>query len=212
MCGRFTITDPRRVAACYGAAVIGELPARFNVAPSQEVAAVIAPGRIELLRWGLVPAWADDPSIGNRLVNARAESLERKPAFRDALRTRRCLILADGFYEWRRDGKVRRPFFVRLRGGTPFAFAGLWAERQGVRTCTIVTTEANALVAPIHDRMPAILRPEHEARWLDPSVRDPGDLVDALEPFPSHLMEAWEVSTRVNKPDHEEPANIEPVE
>ena len=200
--------NPRQLALRYGVAATALSP-RYNVAPTQDVPALVRPGELVMLRWGLVPAWAKDLSIGNRLLNARAETLERRSAFREALRTRRCLILADGFYEWMKEDHRRRPFFLRLKGGAPFAFAGLWDEWRGIGSCTIVTTDANAVVAPIHDRMPVIARPELEARWLDPSVHDSADLVEVLEPFPSHLMETWEVSSLVNNPDHEEPGCIE---
>ena len=219
MCGRFTLSNPRQLALRFDLAALAEQPARFNVAPTQPVPCVVvhAAGRqLEMLRWGLVPAWARDLSVGNRMINARAESLESKPAFRDALRGRRCLVLADGFFEWKKDGRARRPFHIRLRTREPFAFAGLWDEwrapnGQVVRSCTIVTTDANALIEPLHDRMPVILLPEAESLWLDPTVGDLADLVDVLKSYPSHLMETLEVSPTVNSPAHEGPECLEPV-
>jgi putative SOS response-associated peptidase YedK len=210
MCGRFTITDPRQLALRFDLAELAELPARFNVAPTQPVPMVVMGGRIAMARWGLVPSWAKDPSVGSRMINARAESLETKPAFRDALGARRCLVLGDGFFEWKKEGPLRRPFYLHLASDAPFAFAGLWDEWRGpdgllVVSCTIVTTGPNALVAPIHDRMPAILLPDAEARWLDPNVQDLADLVEVLQPYPSHLFEAFEVARTVNSPAHDVP-------
>lgn len=210
MCGRFTITDPRQLALRFDLAELAELPARFNVAPTQPVPVVVMGRRLVMARWGLVPSWAEDPKVGSRMINARAESLEARPAFRDALGARRCLVLADGFFEWKKEGRLRRPFYLHLASGAPFAFAGLWDEWRGpdgqrVLTCTVVTTDPNALVAPIHDRMPAILLPDAEARWLDASVQDLADLAEVLQPYPSHLMEAFEVSSTVNSPAHDVP-------
>lgn len=219
MCGRFSITDPRQLALRFDLAALAELPPRFNVAPTQPVPTLVPgsgepAGRVLVLaRWGLIPSWAKDPAVASRMINARAESLETKPAFREALHARRCLVLADGFFEWKKEGRERRPFYLHLASGEPFAFAGLWDEWRApsgerVRTCTIVTTDANALVEPIHDRMPAILLPDAEARWLDAGVQDLADLVDLLQPYPSHRMEAFEVSSLVNKPAHDEPACV----
>ena len=210
MCGRFTITDPRQLALRFDLAELAELPARFNVAPTQPVPVVTMQHRLVMARWGLVPSWAKDLSVGSRMINARAESLETRPAFKDALPARRCLVLGDGFFEWKKEGKLRRPFHLHLASGAPFAFAGLWDEwrapdGQLVVSCTIVTTDPNALVAPIHDRMPAILLPEAEARWVDPSIQDLADLVEVLQPYPSHLMEAFEVASTVNSPANDVP-------
>ena len=218
MCGRFTLADPRQLALRYDLAELADLAPRFNVAPTQPVPAVVSTGggRLVHMRWGLVPSWAKDLSIGSRMINARAESLETRPAFRDALRARRCLVLADGFFEWKKEGRDRRPFHLRLATAEPFAFAGLWDEWRApdgalVRSCTIVTTDPNALVAPLHDRMPAILLAESEARWLDPTVQDLADLVDILQPYPSHLMETFEVAKVVNNVANDVPACVERV-
>jgi putative SOS response-associated peptidase YedK len=167
-------------------------------------------------RWGLVPPWARDAATGNRLINARAETVSEKPAFRRAYRERRCLVPADGFYEWRREGAVKRPFYIRMRDGAPFAFAGIWERWEGIRgesveTCAILTTEPNDLMAPIHDRMPLILPPEEYGRWLDPSVRATESLAPLLRPFPSGPLEAYPVGRTVNNPQTEGPSLIRPA-
>ena len=149
-----------------------------------------------LLHWGLVPSWADDPAIGNRMINARAETAADKPSFRTALRRRRCLVVADGFYEWQKLGKRRQPMFIHMRDDRPLAFAGLWeswegADHSALESCTILTTAANDLVRPIHDRMPVIVAPEDYGRWLDPAVQKPEPILPLLRPYPSEPMEAY---------------------
>lgn len=211
MCGRFTLFEPDKVLAKeFGVSGIPSLPPRYNIAPSQSVAAVRATsagsGReIAILRWGLIPSWSKDPAIGNRLINARAETVREKPSFRNAFRRHRCLIPANGFYEWQRQERGKQPFFVRMRDKRLFAFAGLWdrwesPEEGAIETCTILTTAANAVLAPIHDRMPVILPPGEYDRWLDPSLRDPDSLAPLLVPFPPEEMLAFPVSPRVNTP------------
>ena len=198
---------------------------RYNVAPSQDVAVVLAAGEgrtLAMLRWGLIPAWAKDQAIGHKLINARSETAAEKPSFRSAFRARRCLIPADGFYEWRREGKTRQPWLFGLRGGAPFAFAGLWerwtvpedaaltgslAERSPgdeVETCTILTTAANETVAPVHGRMPVILPGDTYGPWLE------GKDV-ALAPYPADDMTAHPVSALVNRPTNDDPRCVEPV-
>jgi putative SOS response-associated peptidase YedK len=212
MCGRFTLTaDPGVVARRFGAppAQGGSTRPRYNVAPTQPVVTVTDDGtrRLEPMRWGLVPRWAKDAKGGARMINARAETLAERPAYRGALRRQRCLIPADGFSEWAEGAggrKAKQPMHVRLRTGEPFAFAGLWDEwrppagSEPLRTCTIVTTEANALVAAFHHRMPVILAPEVEAVWLDPGLTDPEHLRSLLVPYPAEAMEAYPVSPEVN--------------
>ena len=195
--------------------------ARFNIAPTQPVPVVrmtpqpAAPQRqFVLLHWGLVPSWADDPAIGNRMINARAETAADKPSFRTALRRRRCLVAADGFYEWQKLGKRRQPMFIHMRDDRPFALAGLWeswegADHSALDSCTILTTEANDIVRPIHDRMPVIVAPEDYGRWLDPAVQQPGPILPLLRPYPSAPMEAYPVSTWVNSPTRDEPRCVE---
>jgi putative SOS response-associated peptidase YedK len=192
------------------------------------------------LRWGLVPSWAKDPAISNRLINARAESAAEKPAFRAAMRRRRCLIVADGFYEWRQGGgagrrggeegdspifaetkigtvpRAKQPYLIRLRGDRPFAFAGLWeaweaSDHTALETCTILTTAANDLVRPIHDRMPVILRASGYTTWLDPAIDDPRQLMPLLAPYASDEMEAQPVGDFVNSPTHDSPQCVEPM-
>ncbi|HEX8199940.1 MAG TPA: SOS response-associated peptidase, partial [Isosphaeraceae bacterium] len=212
MCGRYTLRAPNReVAAAFDLPEVPEIPARYNIAPTQPVPAVrTTPDGIgrELvsLRWGLIPSWADDPAIGNRMINARAETVASKPAYRRPFRTRRCLIVGDGFYEWRQHDGRKQPYYIRRKDDRPFAFAGLWdqwgRDAEVVRSCTIITTEANELMAPIHDRMPVIVPPAAYGLWLDPAVLDPGPLREVLRPYPPGELEAFPVSTFVNRPAH----------
>ena len=168
------------------------------------------------LRWGLIPSWADDPAIGNRLINARAETAAQKLAFRAAMRQRRCLVVADGFYEWQRTGRQKVPYLIRMRDDRPFGFAGLWESWEGpdhsaVESCTILTTEANDLVCPLHDRMPVIIAPSDYDRWLDPAETNAQQLMPLLRPYPSDQMTAYAVNPLVNSPANDEPACIEPA-
>jgi len=191
------------------------MPPRYNVCPSQEVPIVAntPQPKIDFASWGLVPSWG---SAGVRpLINARAESLASNRTFKDALRKRRCLLPADGFYEWKTTPTGERcPVYFRLKNGKPFAFAGLWeGTRVGgelAKTCTIITTNSNSLIEPIHDRMPVILMEEDYKRWLDAAEKEPEDLLAMLRPFPAQEMEAVEVSKLVNSPKNEGPECIEP--
>ena len=222
MCGRYTLHARREALAdAFDLDEVPELPLRYNIAPTQNVPVVrLDPDsgrrRVAMLRWGLIPSWADDPTIGNRMINARAETVASKPAFRSAFRRRRCLVLADGFYEWAATGgKAKTPFHFRRRDGRPFAFAGLWERRekgpQPVESCTLITTEPNAVVAPVHDRMPAILRPEHYQQWLDPDEQGADELDALLGPLPDELMEGFTVGRLVNSPSRDDPRCIEPA-
>jgi putative SOS response-associated peptidase YedK len=221
MCGRFTMATPGQVIAeVFGLDDVPELSPRFNIAPTQAVAAVRARagGRRELvaLTWGLIPSWSKDRTIGSRMINARAETVGEKPAFRAALRARRCLVLADGFYEWQRIGTRKQPHHIRMRDGRPFAFAGLWErwtppEGDPVESCTIITTLPNEVVAPIHDRMPAILAPADLDCGLDPGVRDPVPVTALLRPYPSGDMTAYPVGLRVNSPGADDPSCVVPT-
>ncbi len=221
MCGRYTrisILDAILQAfeitqnAC-------DLAPSYNIAPTQPIAVIQeASGirRLVTLRWGLIPSWAKDPEIGNRMINARAETLTQKRSFRQAFKKRRCLIVADGFYEWQKQGTAKIPLYIRLKSGEPFGFAGLyeyWTSPEGtsIGTCTIITTEANALLRPIHDRMPVILPKEHHARWLDPAIEDEKLLLSLLQPIGAGEMEAYEVSRLVNSPKHNSSACIQPI-
>jgi putative SOS response-associated peptidase YedK len=221
MCGRFTLsTSPQKLTELLPLFDIPDLAPRYNIAPTQPVAAArIVPGpdrrEVALLRWGLVPSWAEDPSIGNRMINARAETVAEKPSFRAAFRKRRCLILADGFYEWQKVGGKKQPFFIHLRDSEPFAFAGLWEhwerDDQSLETCTILTTAANELVRPLHERMPVILAPEAFDRWLDPANQTAAGLAELLRSYSAEAMALYPVDTRVNNPRNDEPACIMPM-
>ena len=222
MCGRFTLwlQFGDLVKAFPEFEFTEELSPRYNIAPSQPVAVVPNDGsrRVRLFQWGLVPFWAKDPKIGYRLINARAETLAEKPAFRAAYRRRRCLILADGFYEWRTEPgrRLKAPFYVRLASGEPFAFAGLWEvwrpDDTPLYSCVIITTDSNALLTPIHDRMPVILPRDAYELWLSPHEMRPRDLVHLLRPYPSEEMVAYPVSRTVNDPTVDVPACIEPAQ
>jgi putative SOS response-associated peptidase YedK len=213
MCGRYTLATPAgRLAEQFGIAGSSvELPPSYNVAPTQGVAAVVEEGgqrRLEVLRWGLIPPWADDPQIGSRMINARSETAPGKPSFRRAFRERRCLIPADGFYEWRRTNGAKQPYFIHMEGGGPFAFAGLWESWSKGGEGEVRTTEANTLVGEIHDRMPVILAADAYDVWLDPaSERD--ELTALLAPYPEDGMEAYPVSRFVNSPQNNDPRCIE---
>lgn len=223
MCGRFTLHhDANEIAERFAAEVDPLLEPRYNIAPTQPVIAVLQEQArtIENLRWGLVPSWAKDIGIGSRLINARVETIAEKPSFRSALARRRCLIPADGFYEWREADNPeeggRTPMHIRRRDGALFAFAGLWEEWSGpdgspLRTCTIITGTPNPLLAPIHDRMPMILRREEEDDWLYPGRHDTQSLLSLLAPYPANEMEAYAVSRKVNAPSVDIAANIAPI-
>ena len=220
MCGRYSLT-----------ADLGELALRFefdgdrltfqptyNVAPTQEVLTVVGgeTRRGGFMRWGLIPHWAKGASNGSRMINARAETVGENPAFRDALRRRRCLVLADGFYEWQRVGRVKRPMRVVMRSGDLFAFAGLWPvwrdpAGNAIPSCTIITTAANDLLRPIHDRMPLVLPSDIEGLWLDRGVDDPIALADVLSPHLADTMDTYEVSALVNSVANDGPEVIEAV-
>ncbi len=219
MCGRFILMSPGRdLAERFQLDEEPSLVPRYNIAPTQMVAVVrLDPvsgrRRLALLKWGLVPFWAKDPVLGPRLINARAESAAEKPAFRAAFKHRRCLVPADGFYEWRKSPGKRQPYLIGMADDSSFAFAGLWeqwkgADGQAIESCTILTTNANELVAPLHDRMPVVLLPEDYGLWLDTKIREPGSLVALLRPFPSGEMKSRPVSFKVNKATAEGPELI----
>ncbi|MDH3598177.1 MAG: SOS response-associated peptidase [Candidatus Tectomicrobia bacterium] len=222
MCGRFTLASEVEQLQERFAFEPGEMvvPPSYNIAPGQDVVAVVRDGaanRAGWLRWGLVPSWAKDVKIGYKMTNARAETVAEKPSFRSALRQRRCLVLADGYYEWRREGKQKIPMYIRLGSRNPFAFAGLWetwqgAEGEPLSTCTILTTAANAALQAIHQRMPVILDPDRETLWLDREVTDPERLLPLLTPAMPESIEAYAVSTWVNSARNNSPACIEPLE
>ncbi|MYD35423.1 MAG: SOS response-associated peptidase [Dehalococcoidia bacterium] len=218
MCGRFSlISDLSELQLRFDFEnPLTDYVPRFNISPTQDVLTVRwedGHNVGEYMRWGLIPSWAKDMSIGNRAINARAETLAERPMFRTALRRRRCLILADGFYEWTGKGKARQPMRILLATGEPFAFAGLWEnwtnpEGEQINSCTIVTTTPNDLMRPIHDRMPVILPSEHERTWVDETTYDAAVLNDILIPYPPVTMEAYPVSTLVNSPANDTPEVI----
>jgi len=222
MCGRFvrksTITIIEDEFDIYE--VQWAFEPSYNIAPSQDVACVIGNGgnRLVKFRWGLVPFWAEDPSIGYKMINARAETVAQKRSFARAFKKQRCLVVADGFYEWRKlaDGKRKMPMYVHLREDRPFGFAGLyenWKSKEGtiLQTCTIITTPSNELMSSIHNRMPAIIAPEMRQIWLDSEVQDVDRLMPLLAPYDSGRMEAYEVSKKVNSPTYNEPDCIKPA-
>jgi putative SOS response-associated peptidase YedK len=220
MCGRYTLRTPIDVLA--EGFEIEEHPSsitpNYNVAPTQEVAAVVEEDekrKLEMFHWGLIPSWAKDPAIGNKMINARAETVAEKPSFRSAFKKRRCLILADGFYEWRKTDDGKQPYYIKMQDDSPFAFAGLWEtwDKYGeeVRSGTIITTDANDLMTEIHHRMPVILHPENYEAWLDPGFDEKEALTSLLKPYPADAMEAYPVSRRVNKPSNNEPSVLEPA-
>ncbi|PWH17879.1 MAG: hypothetical protein DDG60_01445 [Anaerolineae bacterium] len=222
MCGRFTLTvEATELQQAFpGYTFPAQFKPRFNICPGQPVLAVLnTPAlTVDSLVWGLIPAWAKDPQIGSRLINARAETLAEKPSFRGAYRYKRCLIFADGFYEWqiRPESKFKVPHYIRLKSGQPFTFAGLWEEWHAsdgslVKSCTIITTEPNALMSAIHNRMPVILPPAAHQQWLDPTPQTPQSLQPLLLPYPSEEMMAYPVSTLVNKPENDRPELIHPA-
>jgi len=223
MCGRFSLSKSNQdVADLFRLKDVPGLQASYNIAPMQPVAAVLVmPGscqwQLRHLVWGLVPPWADDPAKANRLINARSETAATKPTFRAAFRYRRCLIPADGFYEWQKLGQRKQPHFISLRDHALFAFAGLWehwesADGGELDSCAILTTEPNALCAEIHNRMPVLLSPDAYDPWLDPDNQTEAALKSLLAPFPPEKMTAHTVSTHVNNPRNNDPKCAEPLQ
>jgi len=222
MCGRFVQASPSRAyAELFGLDETElDLPPRYNVAPSQVVLAARAEAnggaRLVPLRWGLVPGWSKGPDSRYSMINARAETVHEKPAYRSAFKYRRCLIPSEGFYEWRSEVGRKQPWLIHRRDHQPFAMAGLWEHWQDpagneLESCTILVTEANELIAPIHDRMPVILDPRDWAGWLDPLNQEPSVLRPLLRSYPAEEMAAYPVSSQVNRPGNEGPALIEPL-
>ncbi|HLW64286.1 MAG TPA: SOS response-associated peptidase [Gemmataceae bacterium] len=220
MCGRFTLKTPAaQVKTALGLFDVPELTPRYNIAPTQSILAVRdgADGKREcvFLRWGLIPSWATDEKIGNSLLNARAETVAMKPSFRSAFRRQRCLIPADGFYEWQKTGKAKQPFWIHRPDQMPFYFAGLWERYEGsekgpLETCTILTTCANEFMKPIHERMPLILQTKQADEWLDAKVSD-ARWLECLAPCPKDFLVADAVSDHVNSPRNVDAACIQPI-
>jgi len=222
MCGRFTLTvNPAELQQAFENYTFpATFAPRFNIAPTQPILAIPNDDRFkaDFFIWGLIPMWAKDPSIGSRMINARAETLAEKPAFRGSLKHKRCLILADGFYEWKTgpNGKTKTPYFIHMNDRKPFAFAGLWdswnsPDGSQVKSCTIITTEPNDLMSLIHNRMPAILHPRDYSKWLDPAAQTPESLQPLIKPFSADAMSAYPVSALVNKPANDMPELVVPV-
>lgn len=227
MCGRFTLTQSAKGLAEHF--LLDEefpLVPGYNIAPTQPVP-VIRAGKttkreFDYLYWGLIPSWSKDPTIGARMINARSETVAEKPSFRTAFKRRRCLIAADGFYEWqqsspKKTGAKKQPFYFQLQEHQPFGFAGLWEywhspDGGEIESCVILTTAANEQMQPIHDRMPVILSPDDYDLWLDPAVQSPDRLFPLLSPYPAEQMRHYPVSTQVNNPGHDSPDCIVPLE
>jgi putative SOS response-associated peptidase YedK len=223
MCGRFTLTaTPEQLQQAIPGLILPSagMSPRYNIAPSQPVAVVPNDGQFKLdyYVWGLIPSWAKDPTIGNKMINARGETLAEKPSFRSAFRRRRCLILADGFFEWQQSpgGKAKIPMYIHLKTSRPFAFAGLWEnwnspDGSNILSCTIITTTPNSLTEPIHNRMPVILPASAYSQWLEPGEQNLTDLQALIQPYPAEEMSAYPVSTLVNRPENDVAAVIQPA-
>jgi putative SOS response-associated peptidase YedK len=223
MCGRFTQTfSSSDIAKAFNLARVPPLEPKYNIAPTQQVATILrsdpsSTREFRWLRWGLIPSWAKDSKMGAKLINARAESVAQKPSFRSAFRHSRCLIIADGFYEWQQQEERKQPFYIHQIDRLPFAFAGLfstWQPKDGenISTCTIITTEANEIMQPIHKRMPVILEFTDYDLWLDPTVQQPELLQPLLQPLNSDKLKAYPVSTIVNNPRHDTPECLKSLE
>jgi putative SOS response-associated peptidase YedK len=215
MCGRFTLRSSRRIKLDSARNLDLPLEPRYNIAPSQSVLTIGDFGaglEGRLMAWGLIPSWSTD---GKGFINARAETLEERPSFSESFRLRRCLIPADGFFEWKRTGREKQPYYFQMDGELPFAFAGIWdtwsSRGDVVTSCAIITTAANELVGELHDRMPAILRDEFHDGWLDPRT-DCAVLTEMLKPFPSLMMKKHPVSSNVNSPDNDSADLLAPVD
>ncbi len=220
MCGRFvrnsdilTITTEFNIEQ-----TSFDLEPSYNVAPTQNIIIIINDGKKQLIEceWGFIPSWAKEPSVGNKMINARSETVADKPTFKSAFKNRRCLVVADGFYEWRKEGGVKIPIYIHLKSGKPFGFAGLynpWISPEGdqICTCTIVTTEANELLKPIHNRMPVIIPEDQQDLWLDPAVQEKEPLLSLLNAFDSKEMDFYDVSPMVNSPKNNSPDIIKPI-
>ena len=220
MCGRFVLfSSVNKISQEF--AVLPENIAfspNYNIAPTQEILIVVAEGGRSLIkcRWGFIPPWAKDPHIGYKMINARAETLAVKPTFKSAIRNHRCLVVADGFYEWKREGREKKPLYVHLKTGRPLGFAGLysyWQTPEGrlICTCTIITTSANHLLEPIHNRMPAIIPGDSRTEWLDPEIQNEKRILPLLSPYAAEDMEAYYVSSKVNSPRNDSADNIRPI-
>jgi len=219
VCGRFSLFDLLSVAVRYNINLPGWVKPRYNIAPSQHILAIVKDkGSFRPVRfqWGLIPFWAKEVAPASLLINARAETVDKKPAFKQSFRRKRCLIPADGFYEWRKEGSQKKPYRIKLKNDGLFAFAGLWEKwvtPQGkvIYSCAIITTAANELVKPVHDRMPAILAGEEQEAWLE-AAAVVSDLKKLLKPYPAELMSSYEISATVNSTKNDGPEILKPVD
>ncbi len=221
MCGRYTLTNSTNLEQRFRVSqAVLPLGARYNVAPTQEMPVVVQAqeggNRLEIMKWGLIPFWSKEPKAGYSTINARAEGLESKPAYRKPVRSQRCIVPADGFYEWQKSNGSKVPFFIHLKGGEVFGMAGLYdlyklPDGDWLKTYTIVTTEANELMQQVHDRMPVILPKEAEDEWLDRSVTDPFQVIRWLKPYPAEEMELYPVSKQVNSPSNDLPELVKTI-
>ena len=222
MCGRFSLAaDPQELQIAFPGFFFPEaIPPRYNIAPSQPVLAIPNNGsnKADFFRWGLIPSWSKDPSIGMKMINARSEGISEKPSFRGPYRYKRCIVPVSGFFEWKKDlsSKNKTPYFIGLASGSPFGLAGLWDEwlagdGSEVQTCTLITTSSNNLISPMHDRMPVILPPEAYGLWLDPAPVKPGALDHLLIPFSSEKMAMYPVSSYVNNTANDSPLCVQAV-
>ncbi len=221
MCGRFEIHSTLEIIAqIFGIDdIIFDYQPSYNIAPSQDILLVVKNGKRRLLksRWGFVPSWSKDLSTGYKMINARAESIAEKETFKTAFEKQRCLVVADGFFEWKKEGATKKPFYIRLKSRQPFGFAGLyndWTSPEGeeIITSTIITTDSNELVQPLHDRMPVITPSDKYDLWLDTSIHDKDRLTPILKAFPSEKMELYPVTQKMNSFKHNDPENIKPAE
>jgi putative SOS response-associated peptidase YedK len=220
MCGRFVLTTTTdQIQQSFGVEDVPSIASRYNIAPTQNVLVIRQNGGgsryAGMLRWGLIPHWAKDPAIGNKMINARSETAHEKPSFRNPIRYRRCLIPASGFIEWSQENGSKQPWYIHRKDGAPLAFAGIWdawKRPEGtIDSCSILTTSANTLVAKIHDRMPVILSASEYDQWLDRQITEAKQLETLYAPFPSDLLEAIPISTNINNPRHDSPDCLEPL-
>jgi putative SOS response-associated peptidase YedK len=221
MCGRFVLENtPEQIMKVYRLSSLPDLSPRYNVAPGQQIAVVRQHNggdrELAFLQWGLVPPWAKDPAIGYKMINARSETVQEKPSFKQALQARRCIIPVSGFYEWEKSGRDRIPHYIHLRGGDVMSLAGLWErwkspEGVELQTCTILTTSANSLIKKLHDRMPVILHREEFGLWLNKDIDDVKQLAELFHPYPSDQLAEYVVAKEVNSPGNDSPRLIAPV-
>ncbi len=221
MCGRFTLTiSGDEIEKYFQVSQVQDWSPRYNIAPSQEILTIVETSKsqrqLKAMKWGLIPSWAKNGKIGSKLINARGETVAEKPSFRNAFKHRRCLIIADGFYEWQNLSNTKQPYYIHLKNRQPFAFAGLWevsnsGQTEEVLSCCIITTEANELMKPLHHRMPVILSRDAYSQWLEHNVSNRDILESFLTPYDSDAMSAYQVSQKVNRPKNDHPDCLEPI-